>query len=61
MTKKLILSKEKEQEQPNIPELTGLLGPYKYGLRNRNIILGTSLIIEKATSRFISNLLGIKN
>ena len=61
MAKKLSSSKEEEQEQPDIPELTGLLGPYKYGFRNRNIILGTSLIIEKATSRFIANLLGIKN
>ncbi len=58
MAKKIISSKEKEQ--PDIPELSGLTGRFKYGFRNRNIILGTSLIIEKATSRFIANLVGIK-
>ena len=60
MTKKLITSKEEEQKKPDIPELTGLLGPFKYGFRNRNIILASSLLIEKTTSRFIANLLGIK-
>jgi hypothetical protein len=60
MAKKLIPSKEKEQEHPDIPELTGLLGPFKYGFRNRNIILSSSLLIEKTTSSFIANLLGIK-
>jgi hypothetical protein len=58
MAKKV--SSTKKEEQPDIPELAWLLGPFKYGFRNRNIILGTSLIIEKATSRFIANLLGIK-
>lgn len=60
MAKKLITSNEEEQKQPDIPELTGLVGTFKFGFRNRNNILGTSLIIEKATSRFIANLLGIK-
>ncbi len=60
MAKKLSSPKEEEQEQPDIPELTGLIGTFKYGFRNRTIILSASLIIEKATSRFIANLLGIK-
>lgn len=37
------------------------LPPYNLGFENRHIILETSLIIEKATSKFIANLLGIKS
>lgn len=59
MAKKLKPSQE--QEQPVIPELTGLVGQFKYGFRNRNIILSSSLLIEKTTSSFIANLLGINN
>lgn len=53
---------------PDTPdEVLELLGdyaplpPYKLGFENRNIILETSLIIEKTTSSFIAEILGIKS